>query len=138
MDPEASRSVRRAVAGLKRFRPKWFFKKIDTALRGNIAMEVYSMMEALGVNFALYVAAIPGAGRTTVKGCQLFHGIPIKDSIHGEDRFNPNPILTSSNVELFSKIPGLEIERVDLNEVRSGKLDILSRLDDSVKKNHHF
>ena len=133
-EPEAYHSVRRAVAGLKRFKPKWYFKKIDTALRGNIATEVYSMMEGLGVHFALYVAAIPGAGRTTVKGCQLFHGIPIKDSIHGEDRFNPNPIRTSSNVELFLKIPGLEIEKVDLDEVRSGKLNISGHLEASSRK----
>ena len=68
------------------------------------------MMEVLGVNLVLYVAAIPGAGRTTVNGCQFFRGVPIKDSIHGEDRLNPNLISTSSNIELFSKIPKLKVE----------------------------
>ncbi len=131
---EASRSVRQAVTVLKRFKPTWFFKKIDTALRGNIAVEVCSMMESLGVNSVIYVAAIPVAGRTTVKGCQLFRGTPIKDSIHGEDRLNPNPILTSSNAELFSKISGLEIEGVGLDEVRSAKLDISSRFKTLSKK----
>ncbi len=121
---EASRCVEDAAAGLKRFKPKWFFKKIDTALRGHIAAEVTSMMGALGVDLVLYVAAIPVAGRTTVGGCQLFHGIPIKDSIHGEDRFNPNPILTSSNAELFSKMEGIEIKGVGLDEVRSARFDI--------------
>ena len=47
---EASLVIQQAAVGLKRFEPKWFFKKIDTALRGNIAIEVFSMMEALGVN----------------------------------------------------------------------------------------
>ncbi len=47
---EASLIIQQAACGLKRFEPKWFFKKIDTALRGNIAIEVFSMMEALGVD----------------------------------------------------------------------------------------
>jgi D-threonate/D-erythronate kinase len=122
---EASRILAQAVRGLRPFEPKWFFKKIDTALRGNIAIEVFSMMEALGRDLAFYIASIPGAGRTTVGGCQYFHGVPMKDSIHGEDRLNPNPIRTSSNVELLSEMAGLTIETVGLNEVRSGTLDIL-------------
>ncbi|RPJ11889.1 MAG: four-carbon acid sugar kinase family protein [Deltaproteobacteria bacterium] len=124
---KASLCIGQAARSLKGFSPKWFFKKIDTALRGNIAIEVCSMMETLGVNLALYVAAIPGAGRTTVRGCQLFRGIPIKDSIHGEDRLNPNPVLTSSNVELLSVLPGVGIEVIGLDEVRSGHLEISHR-----------
>ena len=71
---EASRTLAQTVRGLRSFEPKWFFKKIDTALRGNIAIEVFSMMEALGRDLALYVASIPGAGRTTVGGCSVFQG----------------------------------------------------------------
>ena len=133
-DREASRCIERAVVGLKGLKPKWFFKKIDTALRGNIATEVVSMMEVLGVNLGLYVAAIPGAGRTTVNGCQFFRGIPIKDSIHGEDRLNPNPVFTSSNIELFSKKPGLKVEVIGLDEVRSGHLEILRHCQVGSKK----
>ncbi|OGP92655.1 MAG: hypothetical protein A2156_04695 [Deltaproteobacteria bacterium RBG_16_48_10] len=131
---EASLIIQQAAVGLKKFEPKWFFKKIDTALRGNIAIEVLSMMEGLGINLVLYVAAIPRAGRSTVNGCQFFHGIPIKNSIHGEDRLNPNPIQTSSNIELFSKIPGLEIEVVGLEEIRSGKLEISPRCETGTKE----
>ena len=133
-EQEASLSIQEAALGLKGYKPKWFFKKIDTALRGNIAIEVSSMMEALRVDAVLYVAAIPGAGRTTVNGCQFFRGVPIKDSIHGEDRLNPNPIFTSSNVELFSKIPGLKIEMIGLDEVRSGNLEILNHCKIGSKK----
>ena len=132
--PAASRRVEHAVSRLKRFKPKWFFKKIDTALRGNIAAEVIAMMETLGVNIVLYVAAIPVAGRTTVGGCQFFQGIPIRDSIHGEDRFNPNPIPTSSNPELFSRIEGLETKGMGLDEVRSSSLDISGIFESPSKK----
>ena len=131
---DASLVVQRAAAGLREFRPKWFFKKIDTALRGHIAVEVVAMMESLGINTALYAASIPGAGRTTVNGCQFFHGVPIKESIHGEDRLNPNPILTSSNVDLFAEVPFLETELVRLEEVRSGRLEISGRMKGPSKK----
>jgi D-threonate/D-erythronate kinase len=124
---EAALVIQQTAAGLKTFEPKWFFKKIDTALRGNISIEVLSMMEALRVRTVLYAAAIPGAGRTTVNGCQFFRGVPIKESIHGEDRLNPNLISTSSNIELFSKMPKLKIESITLDEVRSGNLDFVER-----------
>ncbi len=130
---EASLVIQQTAAGLKRFEPKWFFKKIDTALRGNIAIEVSSMMEALGVRTVLYAASIPGAGRTTVNGCQFFRGVPIKESIHGEDRLNPNLISTSSNIELFSKIPKLKVESITLDEVRSGNLNIVDRCRDESR-----
>ena len=132
-DREASRLIQQTATELKRFEPKWFFKKIDTALRGNIAIEVLSMMEALGVRTVLYAASIPGAGRTTVKGCQFFRGVPIKESIHGEDRLNPNLISTSSNIELFSKIPNLKVESITLDEVRSGNLNIVERCRDESR-----
>jgi len=122
---EAALIIQQTTTELKRFEPTWFFKKIDTALRGNIAIEVLSMMEALGVRTVLYAASIPGAGRTTVKGCQFFRGVPIKESIHGEDRLNPNLISTSSNIELFSRIPKLKIESITLDEVRSGNLNVV-------------
>jgi uncharacterized protein YgbK (DUF1537 family) len=130
---EASLVIQQTAAGLKNFEPKWFFKKIDTALRGNIAIEVLSMMEALGVRTVLYAAAIPGAGRTTVNGCQFFRGVPIKESIHGEDRLNPNLISTSSNIEIFSKIPKLKVESITLDEVRSGNLNIVERCRDESR-----
>ncbi|HSB05377.1 MAG TPA: four-carbon acid sugar kinase family protein [Thermodesulfobacteriota bacterium] len=133
-DREASHCIEHAVVGLKSLKPRWFFKKIDTALRGHVATEVVSMMEVLGVHLGLYVAAIPGAGRTTVNGCQFFRGVPIKDSIHGEDRLNPNPISTSSNVDLFSKIPRVKIEVIGLDEVRSGNLEISNHCEIGSKK----
>jgi D-threonate/D-erythronate kinase len=131
--PEASQLIQQTATELKRFEPKWFFKKIDTALRGNIAVEVLSMMEALEVCTVLHAASIPGAGRTTVRGCQFFRGIPIKESIHGEDRLNPNLISTSSNIELFSKTPKLKIESITLDEVRSGNLNISDRRRDESR-----
>jgi uncharacterized protein YgbK (DUF1537 family) len=133
-EADASRTVHQAVIGSKRFKPKWFFKKIDTALRGNIAIEISSMMGALGVDSALYIASIPGAGRTTVGGCQFYRGKPIKESIHGEDRFNPNPVWTSSNVELLANIPALETEVILLDEVRSGQLKISHGMKAGLRK----
>ena len=125
MEPlAASKSVQQAAMRLKRMKPKWFFKKIDTALRGNIATEILSMMDTLGIGTALFVGAIPQAGRTTIGGCQFLHGIPITDSILGRDELNPNPVLTSRIADLFLKEPDTEVEVVDLDQIRSGRLDI--------------
>ncbi len=131
---EAFPRVRKAAIDLKRLKPNWFLKKIDTALRGNIAVEISSMMESLEVETVIYVASIPGAGRTTVNGIQFFHGVPIKETIHGHDLLNPNPVLTSSNLELFESLAGVETDLVNLEAVRSGALDIRDRLNGTSRK----
>jgi D-threonate/D-erythronate kinase len=135
MEPlAASSSVRQAAAQMKRIGPKWFFKKIDTALRGNVKVEILSAMESLEMKTALFVGAIPQAGRTTMGGCQFFKGIPITDSILGKDDLNPNPVPTSRISDLFVGEPGIEVEVIDLEQIRSGRLQIAPVQEGGAKK----
>jgi len=122
--PEAFSTASRAVKKLSLFQPTWVFKKIDTALRGNIAAEVLAVMDVLGRGTAFFAGAIPRAGRTTVGGFQYLHGIPITESILGEDRLNPNPVFTSRIADLFSDRPEVELEFHGLDQVRSRRFGI--------------
>ena len=121
MEPQdASQAVKQATEGLKKEnQPRWLFKKIDTALRGNLSAEVISAMEASGVCLALLVAAIPKANRSTVRGCQFLRGKPITDSILGKDKLNPDPVVTSRVADLFQGLPNVVTEEVGLDKVRS-------------------
>ena len=65
------------------------FKKIDSTLRGNVAVEVRAAAEAcaqLGpVPLVVMAPAFPAVGRTTVGGVVHLGGLPLSDAAHGGD-----------------------------------------------------
>jgi uncharacterized protein YgbK (DUF1537 family) len=135
LDPvEAAASVAEAARRLAPAQPLWLFKKIDTAFRGHVATEVLALMEATGRRLALMAPAIPGDGRATVGGCQLFRGVPIKESIHGTDRLNPNPVPTSYVPELFQNLDAVETGLIGLDMIRSGGFRLGPAPDKGKKK----
>jgi uncharacterized protein YgbK (DUF1537 family) len=105
--------------------PQYILKKIDTALRGNIGIEVASLMETLDYRMAFFIGAIPKIGRTTINGNQLYYGVPIRNSLLGSDSNNPNPVFTSDIQELFLSVPQCRIEKVALPELRSKRYRIV-------------
>ena len=71
------------------------YKKIDSTLRGNIAAELFALMEAFEVARALVAPAFPAQGRTTVHGRQLIDGRPLEETDFGSQ-------IVSSNIrEIF-------------------------------------
>lgn len=64
MDPLASMrrmaDVTRQVAAAQ---PQWFFKKVDSMLRGHVGLEIESMLAAMNADRALLVPANPSRGR---------------------------------------------------------------------------
>lgn len=66
--------------------PRWIYKKIDSALRGNLHDEVLATMAASGEDRVLVAPAFPAEGRTTVGGRQFVDGLPLADSPFGGGR----------------------------------------------------
>lgn len=116
---DAATECRKAAETISTARPEYVLKKIDTALRGNIGIEVATILETLDYRMAAFIGAIPRIGRTTRGGYQLYHGVPIQKSIVGSDPNNPNPVFTSDIQELFFGVPKCEVEKVTLRELRS-------------------
>ena len=77
---EAAGSVREA---------RLFYKKIDSTLRGPLAAELAAALEATGRNVAVVAPAFPAAGRTTVNGTQLVHGVPVHETEARNDPRTP-------------------------------------------------
>ena len=69
--------------------PDFFYKKIDSTVRGNIAVEVMSMLEVLGWDAALVMPAFPQEGRITVGGYHLLRGVPIERTEMARDPHSP-------------------------------------------------
>lgn len=68
---------------------RYFFKKTDSVLRGNIGAELTAMQDAAGVNRLDFFPAFPAMKRTTRQGVQWVNGTPIHQSVFSRDPFDP-------------------------------------------------
>ncbi len=65
------------------------FKKTDSALRGNIGIELAALLDAANQNTLPFIPAFPDMNRTTVKGVHYIDGNPVSESVFGKDPFEP-------------------------------------------------
>lgn len=67
----------------------YFFKKTDSALRGNVGAEMAAVLDATGKTVFPFIPAFPQIGRTTEHGIHLINGVEVADSVFGSDPFEP-------------------------------------------------
>lgn len=84
----------------KELNPDYFYKKIDSTVRGNIAVEILSTLEVLGWDGAVVIPAFPQEGRITVGGYQLLKGVPIERT---EMAMDPHSPITESHLPTLLK-----------------------------------
>src|SRR5438067_7650457 len=65
------------------------FKKTDSALRGQILIELSAMMQSLGFAHALLLAQNPSRGRTIVDGEYRIDGVPLHQTSFADDPDRP-------------------------------------------------
>ncbi|OGU54178.1 MAG: hypothetical protein A2V66_04985 [Ignavibacteria bacterium RBG_13_36_8] len=71
---EAFKRVHKAVESLNDLGVKWFFKKIDSLMRGQISNEISALLSASGKNKVLCIPANPTLGRTIKDGTYFVKG----------------------------------------------------------------
>lgn len=114
--------------------PDYIYKKIDSTVRGNIAVEVMSILEVLKWDAAVIMPAFPQEGRITVGGYQLLKGVPIERTEMAMDPHSPIteshlPTLIKSQLgENLADIVGV----IDLKTVLDGAGPILLKLNDLI------
>ncbi|MBA2376719.1 MAG: four-carbon acid sugar kinase family protein [Rubrobacteraceae bacterium] len=65
------------------------FKKVDSTLRGNVAVEINALMRSAGRERAIVAPAFPSGGRTTIGGVQLINGTPVHETEFSRDPKTP-------------------------------------------------
>lgn len=98
---------------------QYFYKKTDSALRGNIGSELSGLLAASGEKFLSFVPAFPAAGRTTRNGIHFWNGKPIHTTAFGKDLLNP--LSTSSIPKLLHLQTELPIQVVPIDFVSLNK-----------------
>ena len=116
-------------------KPDYFYKKIDSTVRGNIAIETLGTLEVLGWDAAVVLPAFPTEGRITVGGYHLLKGVPIERTEMARDPHSPTceshlPTLMKSQIpEEFHKIIG----SIELSTVMKGAGPILMKINELIK-----
>jgi D-threonate/D-erythronate kinase len=113
---------------------EFFYKKIDSTLRGNIAVETLAMLEVLNWDAAVIVPAFPSEGRTTVGGYHLLKGVPIERTELARDVHSPIfeshiPTLLKSQLDDDKKnLVGL----IELSTIMNGAGPILFKINELI------
>lgn len=138
IDPETAGQLTydACVALGKTFGVELFYKKIDSTLRGNIASEIISALDATGKDAAIIAPAFIQEGRITIGGYQLVKGVPIERTEAARD---PHvPIYESSVPNILKRqLPQEKHEIVGLIEhsvVTKGAAPITLKINELVKE----
>lgn len=112
----------------------YFFKKIDSTIRGNIAVEVLTVLNELGWDATVVVPAFPDEQRITVGGYHLLRSMPIERT---EVSHDPKaPICESYLPNLFASQLDEEYEHliahIELNTVMKGAGPILVKINELI------
>ncbi|MDD3238156.1 MAG: four-carbon acid sugar kinase family protein [Candidatus Gastranaerophilales bacterium] len=119
------------------FNIEYFYKKIDSTIRGNIAPEVLGMLDILGWDAAIIMPAFPNEGRITVGGYHLWKGVPIERTELARDPHSPIyeshiPTLLKSQLEDDSEKDLVDL--IELETVMKGAGPILMKLKELINK----
>lgn len=89
MPEDAYETVYRIISAGRQAGIPYFYKKTDSALRGNIGAELDAALKASGAEVLSFLPAYPAMNRITTKGCHYIDGVPVAESVFGSDPFNP-------------------------------------------------
>lgn len=124
------------VQKARKFHIPYIFKKTDSALRGNIGAELTAAIQASGTNRIHFIPGFPQINRTTVNGIHYINGVPVAESIFGQDPFEPVSYsdirqIIASQSELETHIMGTNIPKSC--ELPEGILVYDSSCDEDIK-----
>lgn len=136
LEPEvAYNKVKSATSTfIEKLNLEFFYKKIDSTLRGNIALETLAMLEVLKWDAAVIVPAFPSEGRTTVGGYHLLKGVPIERTELARDVHSPifeshiPTLLQSQLAEDQKHLVGL----IELSTIMNGAGPILFKINELI------
>ncbi|MBS4759435.1 MAG: four-carbon acid sugar kinase family protein [Clostridium sp.] len=135
--PTAYEKVKQAARVLlENLNVEYFYKKMDSTLRGHVAVEALAMLDVLDWDAAVIIPAFPQEGRTTVGGYHLLKGIPIERTELARDPRFPiyeSHIPTILRNELNNEQDDL-VGLIELRTVIKGAGPILKRMNEMIEQ----
>lgn len=121
---------------VEKISPDYYYKKIDSTVRGNIAVEVLAVLGVLGWDAAVIIPAFPAESRVTVGGYHLLKGVPIERTEMARDPYSPIfeshlPTLLKSQLDEESKEL---VGSIELTTIMKGAGPILIKLKELISQ----
>jgi len=111
---EASRRIARTAADVH---GRVLYKKIDSTMRGNIAVELDALLDSSGKPCVLCTPASPRHGRTVSAGRLFINGVPLCSTAFADDPRCPH---TDDLPELLASGSRSPVHHIPLDVIRSG------------------
>jgi D-threonate/D-erythronate kinase len=127
MEGEHARAM--TFKSLERIRPRadlFLYRKIDSTLRGNVAVELAATRAAAGKRFIVFAPAFPANRRRTIGGKILIDGEPLEQTQFWDAK------ITRPDFATQMADAGLIMESLPLETVRRGKQEIPRTISDLV------
>ena len=121
---------------LKSSKPAVVYKKLDSVLRGQIGLEIATLMDLTGKLGALVAPAYPRFDRITVDGVHLVKGRPVNDTETARDPLRP--VLDSRLASVISIGHDISVNELHLSEIAKGPGRIREVLEKRVSKGIKF
>jgi D-threonate/D-erythronate kinase len=112
---EAYEVIKRIALKAKEENIEYIFKKVDSALRGNVASELRALSDVFEDVTIPFIPAYPEQNRFSSEGILLIDSIPVSESVFGQDPYEP---VTESH------IPSLLLKEADLKTYVTKKYEI--------------
>ncbi|HEX3445346.1 MAG TPA: four-carbon acid sugar kinase family protein [Chthoniobacterales bacterium] len=117
------------LKSLEKIRPRadlFLYRKIDSTLRGNVAVELAATRAAAGKRFIVFAPAFPANQRTTMGGKILIDRAPLEQTQFWDAKISKPDFATQM------ADAGLIMESLPLETVRRGKQEIHRTISDLV------
>ena len=129
------KALRAAQFFVEKINPDYFYKKIDSTIRGNIAVEVLAILDTLEWDASIIIPAFPAESRVTVGGYHLLKGVPIERTEMARDPHSPifeSHLPTLLKSQLHEENKDL-VGSIELSTIMKGDGPILRDLNNLIK-----
>lgn len=118
----AYQKVKSILQSMEKYPYEYYYKKIDSTLRGNIKAELMAAKEVLNPDIIVFNPANPDSNRMVIDGTLMMNGVRITET---EIMKDPLCLVTEDNLENLMKTQMEDsVIHFSLNEVRNNTMNI--------------
>jgi D-threonate/D-erythronate kinase len=114
---EARAAVAETVTSLAMRHPAMWYKKIDSTLRGHLALELAVTIRGVRPDLTVVAPAFPAHGRTVVGGRGFLRGIPLERT----ETWRAQGMRGTADLPAMLRAGGLRVRSLHLDDIRTGR-----------------
>ena len=119
---KAYQKVKNVLQSMEKYPYEYYYKKIDSTLRGNLKAEMTAAKEILNPDIIVFNPANPDSNRMVIDGTLMMNGVRITET---EIMKDPLCLVTEDNLEKLMRNQMEDaVVHFSLNEVRNNTMDI--------------